>query len=374
VIVYRNVCDRSRRLRATVGGLVLAALGSTGWSAPLDALLTANPERDSPSGYLEMAGSLFNKNLDLLKVRDDDPLLAGTSAGDFKGWHLSAGVPVGKDIWLTGAYAHKAISSGVDTYRYSSWQAAMQYRLSGQVQWRPAIALRVSAWGDSAKSTETTTPVDVPGAILNSVKVTQPADRSLQADLIATWNLSPAAEVSSVFSAGQTRLSYGTLNATTTRNGCNYALSFSGNDIFGTLAEPCNVPGGVIQQFFDRSGDYGVDVAKEIAWRSVFFQYGVNGSWRSGPWTVKGGWLVHTARREDVDAILAQRGRPVFQVNKTVILEADRALNKSLHAFARMQLTSNLFLSDIPVTYNTSTSGHFGSRYSLYTLGVRWIL
>lgn len=35
------------------------------------------------------------------------------------------------------------------------------------------------------------------------------------------------------------------------------------------------------------------------------------------------------------------------------------------------QVSSNLFLHDIPVTYNASTPGSFGNRFSLLTLGVR---
>jgi hypothetical protein len=39
--------------------------------------------------------------------------------------------------------------------------------------------------------------------------------------------------------------------------------------------------------------------------------------------------------------------------------------------FLRSQLSSNLFYNDIPVTYNSSTSAHFASRYSLFSLGLR---
>ena len=37
----------------------------------------------------------------------------------------------------------------------------------------------------------------------------------------------------------------------------------------------------------------------------------------------------------------------------------------------RDRLSSNLFLQDVPVTYNASTSGSFGNRFSLITLGLR---
>jgi hypothetical protein len=171
---------------------------------------------------------------------------------------------------------------------------------------------------------------------------------------------------------GISRLSYSGLTATTTRNGCSYQLEFNGNDIFGNLAAPCTGTGaGVIRQFYDSSGDYGVDVAKEIAWRSRFVQAGFNAHWRSGPWDVAGGYLLHVVRRNDVDDILAGRGDPVHRHNHQVTLEAAYRVHPNWSPFLRAQISSNLFFNDIPVTYNSSTSGSFGNRYSVFTLGVR---
>jgi hypothetical protein len=53
-------------------------------------------------------------------------------------------------------------------------------------------------------------------------------------------------------------------------------------------------------------------------------------------------------------------------------MEATYRLHAQLQLFGRAQLSSNLFFSEIPVTYNTSTSERFGSKYSLFTLGARW--
>ena len=237
---------------------------------------------------------------------------------------------------------------------------------------RPAVALRLSAWGNHASVTEATTPVHVPGAILDTVTVTRPSDRSLQADVIGTWVLSPALDLSAALGVGSTRLAYGSLAATTTRNGCPYQLSFNGNDIFGNLTGPCaDTGGGVIRQFYDRSGDYGVDVAPEIAWRGRFVQAGVSASWRRGDWTLRGGYLLHVASRDGVDDILTRRGDPAHKVNHIVAAEAALRLHPNLSAFARAQISSKLFFNDLPVSYNTSTSSSFGSRYSLLTLGLR---
>ena len=78
----------------------------------------------------------------------------------------------------------------------------------------------------------THSPVRMPGVILDSVTVTAPSDRLLQAVLIATWVAGPALGVSAQLGAGSTQLGAGStrpacgaLAATTTRNGCAYPLA-----------------------------------------------------------------------------------------------------------------------------------------------------
>ena len=127
----------------------------------------------------------------------------------------------------------------------------------------------------------------------------------------------------------------------------------------------------MIRQFFDSSGDYGVDVAKEIAWQGRFVQVGVNAAWRDGPWSAAAGLLLHSARRDEVDRILRARGDPAYQHNRTVLLDGGYAYTPQITLFARLQLSSHLFLDEIPVTYNSSTSRNFGSGFSTLTLGLR---
>lgn len=344
----------------------------TAAAAPLDGLLTAVPERRAAQGLVEAGASVVNRRIDF-STDDPDPALARPDAeGDYRDAYLSAAWQVRDGWWLGGTLARRTISAEADRFRYLGWQLWGQTRLlEAAPGGTPALALRLSAWGNRASATETTSPVRVPGAVLDSVEIRSPADRQWQADLIATWALQPALDLSVSVGAGRTRLSYGGLSATTTRNGCLYDLSFSGNDIFGSLAEPCDAQGGVIEQFFDRSGEYGVDVAREIAWDGSFAQVGANLSWRSGPWTLSGGLLFHTVRRDAVDDILAGRGDPVHRRNRILTLEAGYHVTERLSVLARAQLASRLFFNDLPVTYNSVTSGRFGSRLSLFTIGLR---
>jgi hypothetical protein len=360
--------SHARRWAAT---LAAAAAALPAVAAPLDGLLTANPEHIAPRATLELGIDRLNRQLDFAKPDANDPTTLTTTAGDYRGAHLAGALRVADGLWLSGSLWQRRLSDDVDSYRYRSWQASGLYRFSEAAGAMPALAVRLSAWGNRASVTETTTPVRVPGAILNSVTVSKPSDRQLQVDLIGTWALSPSLDLSAQLGGGSTQLDYGALAATTRRNGCDYRLTFTGNDIFGELAKPCNVSGGVITQFFDSSGDYGVDVAKEIAWRGYFMQAGIGARWQRGDWTLSGGYLFHQVKRRDVDDILDKRGGPVHRNNHLFTAEAAYRLQSNLSVFGRAQVNSNLFFDDMPVTYNTSTSARFGSRFSLISLGLR---
>lgn len=350
---------------------VLALGGGAVCSAPLDALLTAVPEQVYGKSYLELSSGHMNGRLDFFGIRQQDPSTADTMAGDYRDARLMGGVLLADKTWLSGGLWRRAVSDSSDTYFYTSWQIAGQYRLHDEDERFPAFGLHVSAWGNQAAATQTNSPVVVPGAKLNTVRIEKPADKQLQADLIASWTLSPATRLSGFVGLGSTALSYAGLSATTTRNGCNYQLSFRGNDIYGVLAEPCTATGGVIQQFYDRSGSYGIDVANEIAWHGYFIQTGLNSTWQYGPWTLRAGYQLYSVRRKQVDAILSARGKATFSLNQNIITDASYSFNSHWNTFFRAQLSSNLFLDELPVTYNTATSARFGKKYSVFTLGMR---
>lgn len=338
-------------------------------AAPLDVFLTAMPETQAGKGYLEVGTDQMNGTLDIFNVREKDPATAGTKAGDYRGSYATGAVRIGEGAWLSGSLGQKALSSTTDTFNYTHWQVSGLYRFIEPSDALPAVAVRLSAWGNYAGATESTSVVVVPGARLNSVKISNPADQQLQADVIGTWQLSPASEGSVNFGAGRSQLSYGALSATTTRNGCDYRVAFTGNNFLLTRASPCSLDSA--DYYFDKSGEYGVDVANEIAWHSTFIQAGVNGNWRHGPWTLMGGYLFHLERRDRVDDILASRGLPSYKQNHNITVEADYLLSPMLTVFARAQLTSNLLLNELPVAYNSNTADRFGSRYTLFGVGLR---
>ena len=352
---------------AALGGLWASAVNA----APGDSLLSAMPELTAAHAQVELALDRLAKRIETTSSINGDNL---TSAGDYRGAQLRATARVVDGLWLSGSLWQRELSDGRDSFNYRGGSASAQYRFNALAtpgSEIPALALRLSIWGNRASSTTTNSPVQVPGAVLNSVTVSAPSDRQLQADLIGTWLLTPALDVSAALGGGRTRLAYGGLAATTTRNGCDYHLAFTGNDIFGTLARPCSASGGVIQQFLDRSGDYGVDVAREIAWLGRFVQVGFNAGWRNGPWSLRGGYLFHAIQRDGVDTILAERGAPVHRHNHVVTLESSYQLTAWLGLLGQVQFSSKLFMNELPVTYNSATSARFGSHTSVLSLGLR---
>ncbi len=340
-------------------------------AASLDVYLTATPEQIAPHGYLELVTDHMNESFDFFKVRESNPQTAGTKAGDYHGTYLSGAVRFFDTTWLSGTLGQRSVSSTADTYHYTHWQVSGLYRFLDQNGKVPSMALRLSAWGNHANETESTTAVVVPGAKLNTAKITEPADRQWQADWVSTWNLSTASTVSAFIGMGKSQLSYEQLTATTTHNGCNYNVTFYGNDIYGILKRPCMMGGAIVEEFYDSSGEYGVDVAREIAWHSTFAQVGINGTWQHAPWTLQAGYLLHVVHRDGVDQILADRSMPFYTKNNNLTLQANYRLRPGWSVFGRAQLTSNLFFNDIPVTYNSSTSERFGSRYTVFTVGLR---
>ncbi len=365
----------ARLLLALAAGL---GTGTAARAAPGDALLSAWPERDAPgaapvAGRLELGLSTVNRHLDFSDPEDDPALAAQTARGSYRAAQAAGGWAPAPGWWLAGALAQRELEDGVDRYRYLGWQLAAQWRwhVPEAGSRLPALALRAAAWGHRADETATTTPVRVPGAVLDTVTIERPQDRTLQLDAVASWALSPTLELGAFVGAGRTRLSYADLRATTTRNGCRYDLQFNGNDIFGSLAAPCDAPAGVIEQFFDSSGSYGVDVAREIAWSGRFVQAGLNLRGQRGDWTWAAGWLWHRVQREGVDDILAARDRSAYTHNQVLLLDAGWRVQPRWDLFLRAELGQRLFFQDLPVTYNSSTAGRFGSRLSLLSAGLR---
>ncbi len=344
-------------------------------AAPLDVLLTALPEQMASKGYLELGSDHMNAQLDFFKLRDSHALASGTQAGDYHGAHLAGGWSVRDNLWLSGSLWQRRINGLSENFDFNSWQLAGQYRFLEMDGQQPALALRLSAWGNQSSEVGAhnicAAPVvgrpDVcqPNAFLDSVKISNPADKALQADLVASWAVSPAVDISLFLGMGRTELTFGDVSGSMTRDDkMNYNLSFVGGNIIGTTAD-----GG--SQFLDKASKYGIDLAKELAWRGNFVQLGFNAAWRTGLWTWRGGYLYYAIEREAIDDVLASRGWSSVKQSKTLMMEANYRINPRVSVYARGQLSTSLIFNDMPVLYNSYSADLFGGRYSIYTVGLR---
>jgi hypothetical protein len=357
--------------RACAALLVACAALPVAWAAPRDALLEALPASEAGRGWLQVSADHADRSLNPFQDRAVDPSAPRLPPGSVDGQHLGLNWQATDVLGLSASLGRQRLFDGLDHYRFESWLLAVQARVREPDGAWPTLSLRLAAWGDRADRMLSRTPVQVTGAVLSSVEVSRPSDRNLQADLLAGWRLRPTLTLNAVLSLGRTQLAYADLAATTTLDGCHYDLDFNGNEIFGNLSGPCSAAGGVVTQFLDRSGDYGVDVPRELAWRGHFAQLGVNTRWQRGDWTLAGGYLVHRIWRRDVDDIAASRGDPVQTLNHLLAFEAGWRAHRHLSLFVRGQRSSRLFFNELPVIYNSSTSGSFGQHFSLLTLGLR---
>ena len=349
------------------GALLLMAWSLPTSAAPLDGLLNASGAYPDASFFLEVGADVMNGNLDFLRVRANDKRLANTLAGDYNGSHIAGGIQLTPGLWLTGSYRDRTIRDVSDPYHYNSGKVALQYRFFDGQAALPALAARLSYWGNWSDVVASSTPVIVNKVVLTSAKITYPSDAQLQADLIGTWDLSPSTSVTLLAGGGATQLHYGALSATTKLNGCITDLAFNRNSIHGQC-----VQNGVVQsQFFDSSGDYGIDLVKELAWRGAFAQVGANVRWQYGDVTLRAAYLYFGIQRDAVDQILASRGKKQYATNDVLTLDADYRVHKHLSLYGRSEFMTHLFFNDIPVMYNSSSSSNFSRKYSLFSFGLR---
>jgi hypothetical protein len=364
----KSTVGKVLKKKQAIGLLFFVALAPI-HAAPLDAFLTALPEQMGSQAYLEVGADHMNAQLDFFKIRDSDALAAGTQAGDYHGSHLAGGWRLTDKVWLSGSLLQRNLSGLSTTYSFDSWQLSGLYKLHEAAGKVPALAVRVSAWGNGANEIAATKICAAPvvgnptqcqtNALLDRVSIAKPTDKDLQVDLIGTWKPTQNVDINALASLGSTQLSFGGLSGMATIDGVSYQLSPVGNDILFTAADGSQ---RIVKNVYNPS---------ELSWRGNFAQLGVSTTWYHGPWTVRGGYLLYTIQRQTIDDILKSRGWSVVQQNKIVSLEAAYRLRPHMSVFARGQISSALIFNDMPVIYNAFSSDLVGGRYSIYTVGLR---
>ena len=98
----------------------IAAFGAFGWlstagAAPLDVFLTATPEPAAGLGTLELGVDRMNTQLDLLNLRSSTSN-ADTATNSYAAQHISGGLKLGDQGWLSGSLGQRAIADGAKVH------------------------------------------------------------------------------------------------------------------------------------------------------------------------------------------------------------------------------------------------------------------
>jgi hypothetical protein len=349
--------------------IALASLSCAVSAAPLDAQLSTEPAhvgaRDS-SVELELGYVVANDRVDFLRLRPDS---ASTSTGDYYGRSLRAGWAVTPRLHVDGGLTRRKLVFKSFDADVTTWQLAAQYLVLGADPGpyenfrQPQLALRASAWGDSASSFDRELNAKIGSTTFRSFHADTPRDTQLQFDVIGGWPLSANLHVNGLAGIGYSKVDVDRVTATTFSGGCTNDVEFTDTHVVAV----CRTNGNTVRT---PNSVVGVDINKEARYHALTYQLGVNATWRSGDWLFRGGLLHMTHRRSDVEDVVRARGGSPVRSNQVLVLEAGyKPTNNSL-VFLRGQMMTHQFLGELPMTYNSVSSAQFDNRYGFVTLGL----
>ncbi|MET3130547.1 hypothetical protein AAKU55_000804 [Oxalobacteraceae bacterium GrIS 1.11] len=333
--------------------------------APQDAFLSAEQGRIPWHGQLEAGADFVSKRVDVFNLRRSDGAGDNSSLGDYHGAHLAGGVAVTPRLWLDGAWWQRKIDTHAAPVKLDSWQVAAQYRIFDAAGYRPAVALRLGAWGDQSGAIERSSGFGIGGVQLASARLLDVKDRQYQLDAVATWPLAERTELSAFAGAGSSRVSVGGVSATALVGSCLYQLSFGPDNVVGT----CDTPTMNVR-FSTPNSTFGFDFNQEFAYTAKYYQTGFSLQWHDASWQLRGGYQYQRLDRDGVDDIIVSRGGTAYRHNHILAADLRRALGSHLALFLRGQYMSNQFTGELPMAYNSLTASTFRQRYGIVSAGV----
>jgi hypothetical protein len=355
--------------------LALATLCAVASAAPLDALLSTEPAhvgaRDS-SFELELGYDVANDRVDFLRLRPDS---ASSSTGDYYGRSLRAGWAVTPRLHMDGGLTKRRLVFKSFDADVTTWQLAAQYLVLGAEPGpyenfrQPQLALRASAWGDSAPGFDRELNFKVGTYTFRSLHADKPRDTQLQFDVIGGWPVSANLHVNGIAGIGYSKVTLKGVSGTVAYGNW---LCDAQMDTAWVQATCKNTKDGSSFNSKDPSNDnpYGVDINKEARYHALTYQAGINATWRSGDWLFRGGLLHMTHRRSDVEDVVRARGGSPVRSNQVLVLETGYKPTTNSLVFLRGQMMTHQFLGELPMTYNSVSAGQFDKRYGFVTLGL----
>ncbi|MBF0190875.1 MAG: hypothetical protein HQL99_06950 [Magnetococcales bacterium] len=365
---------------SVLGGLMV----STGLrAAPLDEFLNANPGFEAWHGEGEVGMDVMNSTVDLFNMRGEtDP--RNSAIGDYRGAHARGGLALSRRLWVDGGVWSRKVITPYDSGESVTLHGAAQFQVVPSFGVFPSVALRLSAWRDSAseavKGSPSTVTMGGTSVTTQQIRVEEPRDDQVQLDLINTWNMTNNTTLSMFVSYGKSTVEFDSVDVTglsvggLTASGQfllkPYTLSDGARGISGVCISQC---GRVLDFKVPSPNGQDVPEGMNIGYESNYYQAGGMYAWMSPQWRARLGYRFVKWNR-DVDDAVTQMGKTVIDVNHFVTGEVGYKppfpLFEHAGLFLRGQLMANQFVGEIPFTYNAFSAHKFESRYGLVTVGV----
>lgn len=336
-------------------------------AAPLDALLQATERDPEASIEIEAAYDVVNDTVDVFDVRANDSEFGETNVGDYRGAHLRARWHFTDTLSLEGSLWQRRLDYRNDQAEIDSWQLGFQHRFIDAAGWRPAMAWRLSAWGNEADQLNKTSPTSVGGVTVDTVSVNSPQDRQAQLDLIASWPLTSRTSWSVFAGAGTSRVKLKEINGSLDLAGCPHQVTFQEAR---TIVAPTSTCGTSVRYDGAPIDTLGGDVYANASYKAKYLQAGTSLRWTGEQWQLAAAYQFQTLDRDNIDDRIEQNGRTVYDTNHTVIGEVRYRLGKNAQIFARAQAMEHQFVGEIPFAYNSFTSHRFDKRYGFVSAGL----
>ena len=330
-------------------------------AAPMDELIMAT----HATPEIEIGYEQVNSTVDIFKIREKDPLAAGTSLGDYSGAHLTAGIPLlERRAWLEGGLWQRKLNIanlGSENARIQSWSLSGQYRIAAQLGNLPDLALRLGAWGDAADSVSKDSPTTFNTFTVSQLQVVNPRDRQLQGDLVTTWGAGKMSSLSLFAGLGSSAVDFDLARAF--QGGCEYAVtSQSSSQILMDTQSP-----GCDSVLIQNPGPFPAKYnTNNFRYRANSFHFGGGDTWMNQRWRIRLAYRHENIRRALDDEIAASGGLS-SKSNNILTGELGYRLTQGVGLVVRGHYFSRQLNGEIPFTYNALTSDKFNHRYGLLT-------
>ncbi len=349
-------------------------------AAPLDEFLTAMPGHEPMHGEVEAGYDVMNETVDLFGVRDEylDP--RGDSIGDYSGYHLRGGLALTRRLWVDGGLWRRSVKTPYDKGENYTWQVGAQYQATINSGWLPAVALRVSAWGDSADQVlkGSPTPFMGTGQRALNIRVEDPSDQQIQGDIIATWRLTPKTTLSTFLGLGHSEVEVDELFADLFTAGCEYKItpySAAANGVPGIEAtlvnsgsSNCNV-----QNFTYTNPARPIPEGLYVNYDADYYQLGAMLKWFNDDWRLKLGYRYQKWDRGELDEAVEKyqhADKTAYDSNHHITGEVGYKVTERVGIYFRPQYMTNQFVGEVPFSYNLYSSHKFKREYGFLTFGL----